>query len=591
MNRFIFVSIVTTDYLARAVVLHRSLRAVYGDEVELVVLHVGESATLPAVNLNGLTILNPEDLALPIFWDMAFRYEKGALVNALKPFLLAHVLREKRARSVILLDADTLVYSRFDEAHALLDSEGASVLLTPHFDRPQVRVREPHDIDLLRHGVMNGGFIAVSATPPAHAFLDWWSSHLETECRYDIERGYYGDQHWLDLVPALFDGVHILRHRGYNAAYWNYPDRAPHGHAGAWRIDKAPLRFFHFSQWRMEQGQSAEDYMDKAFLSRDESLRRILVDYHDRWQEARSELPSGDAAYPFDRFMSGAPISPIVREVYAETAPSRAATREELFGRGIGPLMQPSADVPAFRGIEMPALYVLIRRRRRDLHHFELLSRAGQIAFLRWILTHAPQDHGLDESMLAPARQALEGEEEISRSLEALHDRIAAAHERVRTDAAQLPELAGEVAALIRALAGVNERIRELDATRVSSLFRAATLLQPALITQLSETEVAQLFAEIESHGRYVATRNECEYEAWLESGPASPEPMLDADAIRNLGAVLLGLLHRLLVAGSEEAYEAFGRFVPSAEPAYTERPAEPSGPRETPQPRARELT
>ena len=33
------------------------------------------------------------------------------------------------------------------------------------------------------------------------------------------------DQRWLDLVPALFDDVHIVRDPGCNVAYWNLPER------------------------------------------------------------------------------------------------------------------------------------------------------------------------------------------------------------------------------------------------------------------------------------------------------------------------------------------------------------------------------
>ena len=33
--------------------------------------------------------------------------------------------------------------------------------------------------------------------------------------------GVYTDQRWCDLVPALFDGVKVLRDPGLNVASWN----------------------------------------------------------------------------------------------------------------------------------------------------------------------------------------------------------------------------------------------------------------------------------------------------------------------------------------------------------------------------------
>jgi hypothetical protein len=94
----------------------------------------------------------------------------------------------------------------------------------------------------------NLGFLAVSRHPSLATFLTWWKDKLEFRCVVDIERGLFVDQKWMDLAPGLFDDVAILRHAGYNVAYWNLRQRAMVVEDGGQiAVNGQPLRFFHFS--------------------------------------------------------------------------------------------------------------------------------------------------------------------------------------------------------------------------------------------------------------------------------------------------------------------------------------------------------
>ena len=61
------------------------------------------------------------------------------------------------------------------------------------------------------------------------------------------DRGYVGDQRWLDLVPGMFDGVRVVRHPGWNVGRWNLDGRPLTSVNGEWRVGGEPLVFFHFS--------------------------------------------------------------------------------------------------------------------------------------------------------------------------------------------------------------------------------------------------------------------------------------------------------------------------------------------------------
>lgn len=530
--------------------LHASLKEVYGDEVPFAALCIADPDHGPPADAAGFEAVTLADLDLPTIWDMAFRYEKGAFANALKPFFLRHLLTERGPPWLVFLDADTLVYSRFDEVHALLDGDGAAIVLTPHIERPQPRIREPFEIDLLRHGVTNGGFVALAPDRRAHEFLDWWAEHLKTDCRYEPERGYYGDQHWLDLAPALFDGVQLLRHRGYNAAYWNYPDRAPRAIDGRWMVGPDPLRFYHFSQWRLERGETVDESIERLFSSGGPDLRGLLNDYHDRWSAAAERGPPrlGAPGDLFATFGDGSVIPKAVREAYARLNPPRAWTRERLFSGGLALVMQPSSEVPAFRGLEMTDLYFSIWRSRPDLRQFDVFTRGGQLAFIRWLLAHALADYGLTDQMLAPARASLARDADRADSPGALLRRVAEAHGGLRNGGATIKEVAAGGAALLalfaEAVAAGPDRAGAIG--RGADFFAAIEAIRAEAGDRLDAAEVRHALGEIEGHGRYMSEKLDAVRRGPPSDGGRLECRMIEADAILNGCTVLAGLLERL---------------------------------------------
>lgn len=59
-------------------------------------------------------------------------------------------------------------------------------VLTPHAVAPLAGAgRVARELNLLQAGTHNAGFVAVSDTPGAREFLDWWQRRLSTHCRFD----------------------------------------------------------------------------------------------------------------------------------------------------------------------------------------------------------------------------------------------------------------------------------------------------------------------------------------------------------------------------------------------------------------------
>lgn len=570
-----FLTVATAEYLPQVMVLKGSLEAAYGSCVSLSVLLIGDEAALAAAARQGLDVVSVDELAIPTFWDMAFRYEKGALANALKSFFIRHAVTTREPETVVFLDADIAVYSPLDEVQRLLDSGQASIVLTPHLERPQRRTREPSELDLLRHGIVNGGFVALRPDRNARAFLGWWSDHMLTECRYEPEKGLYGDQHWLDLVPSLFGGVHILRHRGYNAAYWNFPDRRPRRAGETWSIDADPLRFFHFSQWRIGQGETVAACMDRLFRSDDDELSLLLSRYHRAWSAAAAALTDVPAGgYPFGRFDDGTPIPSMVRDAYAALSPRGPADREALFARGLERVLAPAQELPAHWGVPLPHLYAHIWRRRPDLHNgrIDLQERDGQVAFFTWLLSHGMQDHALPPAALEPARRGLRQRQLPESLIEKAREELSRARKlhgsSVITDEtlAEMLSAAGEVLDTLARFLGsaCPERAASTD-----SFFAGVSTLRREVPEWPGIAVLERGFGEIEAHRAYLAAKR-----PEVDAGrPDSPDAVrrLESDALVNACACLAAMVE---TAESQRRCTPMPHFAPGSRPlAVLERP------------------
>ncbi len=109
------------------------------------------------------TVFFADELGTPDWKRFAFQYDGLELACALKPFAMRRVLDEG-LRGVLYLDSDGLVYGPLSGIRERLGS--GPVALTPHLDSPLPEDgRSPSEATILRAGVFNGGFVAVSGTP------------------------------------------------------------------------------------------------------------------------------------------------------------------------------------------------------------------------------------------------------------------------------------------------------------------------------------------------------------------------------------------------------------------------------------------
>jgi hypothetical protein len=264
-------------------------------------------------------IIEAASLGVPGFNALAFGYDAMELNTAMKPFILQDALRRGHDR-VMYFDTDIALYSPLHDILGRLDA-GASMVVTPHVIRPAEGAREPDDLGIMRAGVYNTGFLAVRDCAEARAVLEWWGRRLLRYCLKAQDRGLFVDQKFFDLVPCFGDAIHILRTTRHNVAYWNLPERSLTQDTAGWRVDGAPLGFFHFSGLDPSDPGRLSRYDDASAMAPD--LAALVTHYADALLEA-GHLDARQYPYVYGAFASGAPIPQVARQFFRTRYPDYA---------------------------------------------------------------------------------------------------------------------------------------------------------------------------------------------------------------------------------------------------------------------------
>ncbi|MCB8873592.1 hypothetical protein [Acidisoma silvae] len=271
-------TICARNYLGYAQALWQSLTA-HHDNVLFHVALCDDASDFDALTY-GFDIIQVSDLGMARWAEMRASYNITELNTALKPFVFLLLFGRYPGQPILYLDPDILVFSPFIEVQALLDG-GADCILTPHIVAPS-EFAEMNDQQFLRYGIYNLGFCVLRALPEVRRVVAWWARRLETHCVIALEEGLFVDQKWADLFPAYIDRTAILRHPGYNVAYWNLSQRLVRvDGAGHWSVNGEALRFFHFSGNRIETRSFFSRHSEVFSIGTIGDVRKLLDIYRE----------------------------------------------------------------------------------------------------------------------------------------------------------------------------------------------------------------------------------------------------------------------------------------------------------------------
>ena len=229
--------------IAYALTLHEALTRHHPDLSFYVALSDGDEGLDTTTFPFG--VLRLSELGLPDLETMATRYSDVEFRASIKPFVFQVLFDRHPGAGVLYLDPDTYVASRFEELSDLV-SGGAECVLVPAITEPAEHA-EIDDGQVLSVGAYDLGFCWLADRSEVRRVVWWWARRLERDCLIDPAAGLYLDQRWADLFPALIDQARILRHPGYQVAYWNLAQRRLRSVDGRWLVNGLPLRSFHFA--------------------------------------------------------------------------------------------------------------------------------------------------------------------------------------------------------------------------------------------------------------------------------------------------------------------------------------------------------
>ncbi|MBY5950849.1 hypothetical protein KUV23_07685 [Algoriphagus marincola] len=276
----IFFTLCSNNYLAQAKTLGDSVLKFYLDSRFIIGLVDYPDDQIDYNFFEGMEILPFDQLGFTEFGDMLSRYNVIEFNTSVKPFYIDYLWSNYGTdHSIIYLDPDILLYRPMDHVTEALKTH--SVVLTPMFCEAPAET-SLDELVALRHGMFNLGFIALRFTEESNRLIQWWKSRLRTHCLIDKPRGIFVDQKWMDLAPLLFDGVFILKNRGYNMAWWNFAERKLLDSGSDYSVNQPDqlLYFFHFSGFKPGSeyitGRSGESQF--AYENRPE-LKRLGEEY------------------------------------------------------------------------------------------------------------------------------------------------------------------------------------------------------------------------------------------------------------------------------------------------------------------------
>jgi hypothetical protein len=318
--------------------------------------------------------------------------------------MLEWLFENKQYDRVVYIDPDIYVYRPMQEVEEALDN-GKLMVLTPHLTG-RLDDKSPDELAILRAGTYNLGFISLARHDSLLEFLHWWQEKLEFQCVVDISNGLFVDQKWMDLVPGMFPDVEILRHEGYNVAYWNVFHRSVEVRTDVTTVNGVPLVFFHFSGLDPAVPTNFSKHQNRYTLKNIPSIEKLALQYAERVMgNGYNEFKR--LQYAFDSFLNGQKITDFVRYYYRNSPEMQSAMGNNPFAAQ--DLILNNAEdnfiTPYMRGLWLS---------RADLRAAfpDIDSHPCQLQFARWFIDNATAEVGVPLEYVEPVRKKLENMEQ-----------------------------------------------------------------------------------------------------------------------------------------------------------------------------------
>jgi len=394
-KRLAIITICSNNYFPYARVLFSSLRR-YHPEAALFLCRADNKSNLE-LGIEGVKIIEVQDLDIPNFFDFAFRYDIMEFNTAVKPFVIRLLLEKWDFGRVIYLDPDIELFAPMTVVIEAL-AKGADFVLTPHITAPAETDYYPDDIAMMRSGIYNLGFLAVSNSESTLIFLHWWGRRLRFYCLNQIDRGIFVDQKFIDLLPSFCERVKILRHPNLNVAYWNLWQRNLEKTPEGWRVNGEPLIFFHFSGIDVKSPARLSKHTSRYKENLEPVLQNLISYYIAQLKQfGIKEIQMLD--YGYGSFSNQVPVTNLMRWCYREIEETWVDNPFQTFHKFLNePYWQGAA-----KGLyPLTNLMYYFWAKESNLQKlFDLDDPDGRKNYAKWFIQNATE-HRIDEYFVSP---------------------------------------------------------------------------------------------------------------------------------------------------------------------------------------------
>jgi len=411
-DEIVICTIISKNYLAHARTLTESFLK-HNPNGKIFVLLVDEVNDHFDPKKEKFILVDVKQIGIKNLDSFCFKYSILEQNTGVKANFLKYLFKKYHLKKLAYFDPDILFSNNIKNLWSLLDRK--SIVLTPHITSPILDEKKPSEYDIMKSGVFNLGFIALSYNETTKNFLDWWSSHLMEHGYSDIQRGMFTDQKWVDLVPSIFDDVYIIRHPGYNVAYWNLMQREVMIQDKKIFVNSKPVYFFHFSGFSPEAMENVSKHQNRFTIKDLEKIRPLFDLYSDLLVE-NDYLKIKKWKCKFDYFDNGVQIPQLARRIYSDTIkeglnfgnPFRTSETNSF-------LDYLNENVDGQEPV-ITRLWNQIFKEREDLEESfpDPLGRDRQ-KFVKWINGSVEQEYKLDPVFLKPLTETFGTSEKISK--------------------------------------------------------------------------------------------------------------------------------------------------------------------------------
>jgi len=391
-------TIISKNYLSHARVLTESFlkNNPNGKVYVLLVDTIDEKFDL---NKEKFILVKINEIGIENLESFCFKYDILEQNTGAKANFLKYLFEKYNLKKLAYFDPDIMITNSLKNLWDLLDKK--SIVLTPHLTSPITDDKHPSEMDILRSGSYNLGFIALSYNKTSSQFLDWWIPHLMIHGFSDIEKGLFTDQKWIDLVPSIFDEVYIIRHPGYNIAYWNLQQRNVEiSNKDTISVNNKPVYFFHFSGFSPETMESISKHQNRFALRNIESVRSLFELYRDLLVE-NEYLDIKNWKCKFDYFDNGIKIPKLARKIYAKSLDDEKNFENPFSTSETNSFLNFLNENVDKETPTITRLWYELYKERKDLQDtFRDLFGKDRKSYVRWIEQTLKKDYDFDRIFL-----------------------------------------------------------------------------------------------------------------------------------------------------------------------------------------------